>query len=134
MGDLSYNLCSNTDRDAISCSLTDDEQCVNGACLKMCDSSEDCDTGVDCEDMADMIPVDNIPGNMLGVDLPDVGDAVDMVGDTVLVCNVLDISTTGAPTAAPTKAPTITVVGDGDAAGQITAFGTAIAMIAALLF
>jgi len=140
--DLSYNLCSNTDRDAISCSLTgdevvecgDDEQCVNGACLKMCDSSEDCDTGVDCEDMADMIPVDNIPGNMLGVDLPDVGDAVDMVGDTVLVCNVLDISTTGAPTAAPTEAPTITVVGDGDAAGQITAFGTAIAMIAALLF
>merc|ERR1712217_232918 len=89
MGDLSYNLCSNTDRDAISCSLTgdevvecgDDEQCVNGACLKMCDSSEDCDTGVDCEDMADMIPVDNIPGNMLGVDLPDVGDAVDMVMD-----------------------------------------------------
>jgi len=109
------------------CSLTgdtddcdSDQVCVptTGECADICDDDDDCSGNTPCN---------SLPGSSVISGLPVVGDFVDT--DTVLFCDVFAM--TDSPSPEPTEAPIEEL---GDAASEIMAFGSVIAMFTALLF
>jgi len=120
-----YSVCVTTDQ----CTVTgndnpcdDDQVCVPtiGKCAAICDVDDDCEGTTQCS---------KLPGSGTVSGLPVVGDFVD--SDIVLFCDVFAM--TDDPTMQPTPSPVEDVDG-GDAASEIMAFGTVIAMFTTLLF